>query len=204
MSQMKLSAEELRVMNDQQFLLTKKVVMQKVHGILGKVEQKLLPLMQQCSLPEKVLTKSGKISQGENYQDLPYLILDFPRQFGAQAIFAYRTMFWWGHYFSGTLHIGGDPLNPLRAHLLAKIKELRQRSDYFCVNELPWHYHFQPSNYRPFHELSPAYLQESLNQKSFIKISKKWPLESYLELPDLVEAHFLDIMALLGFQNSGG
>ena len=201
MADQKLSAEELSLMSDPQLLLTKKLILEKVQGILGRVEQKLHPLLQQIPLPQQILVKSGKISQGENYQDLPYQVLDFPRHFDAHGIFAYRTMFWWGHYFSGTLHLGGHHLDPLRDTLLEKIEELPLRGDFFCVNKGPWHYHFQPSNYRPFQELSLEYLQENLSQKPFIKISQKWPFEAHPDLPDLVTQHFLDLMHLLGLDD---
>jgi hypothetical protein len=51
---------------------------------------------------------NGKISRGENYQLLPYIILDYPSYFSRNNIFAVRTMFWWGNFFSITLHLSGD------------------------------------------------------------------------------------------------
>lgn len=53
----------------------------------------------------------GKISKGEQYQGLPYVIADFPRLFSQEAVFAYRIMFWWGHYFSLTWHLQGQILD---------------------------------------------------------------------------------------------
>jgi len=50
---------------------------------------------------------SPKISRGENYLGLPYLVLDYPRLFRPDAVLAIRTFFWWGHFFSSTLQLSG-------------------------------------------------------------------------------------------------
>ena len=49
---------------------------------------------------------SAKISKGEN-MGLPWVMLDYPRLFGQEDVLAIRTMFWWGHCFSVTLHLKG-------------------------------------------------------------------------------------------------
>ena len=36
-----------------------------------------------------------KYSVGENYRLPPYVVLDYPRQFGKRIRFAFRSMFWW-------------------------------------------------------------------------------------------------------------
>ena len=59
------------------------------------------------NLPEEVLIQSPKISRGENYNGLPYVMLDYPRCFGKEDVFAMRTMFWWGNFFSITWHLKG-------------------------------------------------------------------------------------------------
>ena len=51
-----------------------------------------------------------KISKGEKYKGLPWVMLDYPRIFGKEDIMAIGTRFWWGHYFSVTLHLKGGYL----------------------------------------------------------------------------------------------
>ena len=65
----------------------------------------LLQLILHCR--KKSLNSSPKISKGENYKGLPWLVLDYPRYFNKEDIFAIRTLFWWGNFFSITLHISG-------------------------------------------------------------------------------------------------
>ena len=64
--------------------------------------------VQSLRLPEAVIQSSPKITRGENYQLLPYVILDYPRCFQKEQVFAIRTMFWWGKGISITLHVSGN------------------------------------------------------------------------------------------------
>ena len=80
-----LSADELELVCNKDWILTKKIVIDKVYFLMGEVSQK----MQQCvdhnksMLPAVVVESSPKISRGENYRGLPYVMLDYPRYFKA-------------------------------------------------------------------------------------------------------------------------
>ena len=50
-------------------------------------------------LPVEFFDVSPKISRGEQYLGLPYVMLDYPRIFSKENVFAIRTFFWWGNYF---------------------------------------------------------------------------------------------------------
>ena len=55
-----------------------------------------------------VLDVNPKISKGEKYNDLPYVVLDFPAFFAKTGVFALRSFFLWGRGFVISLHISGD------------------------------------------------------------------------------------------------
>ena len=57
--------------------------------------------------PSNAFLKAGKISKGDSYLDLPYFVLDYPRLFSKEDVFAYRVMVRWGHEISFTFHLGG-------------------------------------------------------------------------------------------------
>jgi len=57
---------------------------------------------------QAILQVPPRISKGENYKGLPWVVLDYPRCFGRDDVLAVRTLFWWGHYFSVTLHLKGS------------------------------------------------------------------------------------------------
>lgn len=73
-------------------------------------------------LPVEMDKTSGKISRGENYEGLPWMMADMPRHFGKEDVLAFRLFFWWGHYFSATWHLKGAPLKswwPRLSHWLS-------------------------------------------------------------------------------------
>jgi hypothetical protein len=46
------------------------------------------------------------------------LVLDFPRNFKQEHVFAFRTLFWWGNFVSFTLHLKGKYLDSESIHQL--------------------------------------------------------------------------------------
>jgi len=106
----KLSQKELKVMRNADFLLTKNEIMHKVQQMFGMLckDYSLLLQANKQLLPEEVLQTTPKIYKGEQYRGLPYTMLDYPRYFSKENIFAIRNFFWWGNFFSITLHLSGE------------------------------------------------------------------------------------------------
>ena len=181
---------EFNCLNDKDFLLTKIEVTTKIITLLGEVEQVLAPVIHGNHWPGEVLAKSGKISKGEMYEGLPYFILDFPRYFHKEDVFAFRTMCWWGNFFSSTLHLGGEHLEDKRGQLISAVESIIASDAYICVNETPWEYHYRPSNYLEANQFEQNQLVELFSTRAFIKISHKWGLEDYANLPQLVLSSF--------------
>ena len=101
--------KELQYIHDTDFLLTKAAVSEKVRSLLNQTHDALRQYVaaEHLSFPEGVQARAGKMARGENYHHLPYQILDYPRKFTREDVFALRTMFWWGHFFSVTFQLGG-------------------------------------------------------------------------------------------------
>src|SRR5215467_7358592 len=104
-----LSSFEMELVNNADWILTKNNILRKVQSMLEQVQNntvdysKLYPQL----FPTEVKAISPKISRGENYGGLPWMMLDFPRFFAKEDlprsganIFAIRNMFWWGNFFS--------------------------------------------------------------------------------------------------------
>jgi len=101
---------EMELVSSPDIILTKNAILQKIKSFLEELQLKQHDVLQEYSsyLPEEPLKISPKISRGENYKGLPWLVLDNPRYFQHNNIFAIRTMFWWGNFFSITLHLSGN------------------------------------------------------------------------------------------------
>jgi hypothetical protein len=175
------SQKELEILQDTDFFLYKHSVTRKIMDLLGHLERELKPLMNESGpVIGGIDTASGKIFRGENYASFPYIMLDCPRLFHADSVFAFRSMLWWGHEFSFTLHLQGKALDLLREKLKLNWDLLKGQGVYFCINENPWEYHFKESNYILVDQ-SFEKSREELLTKPFIKLSRKISLSQYSE-----------------------
>ncbi len=166
--------EESRCIADSSFLLTKAEVIRKIDRLLAETRDHLrdICLDQGRSWPSNVDISTGKISRGENYQSLPYMVLDFPCFFSRDDIFSLRTMFWWANFFSCTLHLQGTFLNTWRPLIRRNIDVLSANYLFISVGPTPWEYHYDEDNYA---RLSQDHLS-LVESASFIKLSRRIPL----------------------------
>lgn len=193
--------EELQILEDQKFLLLKESVSQKTIKYLAEIEQSLKEPIRKSSFafPSNALTKSGKISKGENYLGLPYFILDCPRLFTKKEVFAFRTMLWWGHEFSCTLHIGGEQIKRIDDKFLLQLKREGISNDsYFCISKSPWDYHFESSNYVPTSQLNLGEMKNHIRENDFIKISRFIPVNQWAMFKSFTLESFARFLILLG------
>ncbi|NJO02163.1 MAG: hypothetical protein HC880_11165 [Bacteroidia bacterium] len=142
---MNLNDKELAYLQDQDFLPAKLRLMDRLGKELADLQAQLRTHIVQSALhfPAGTDLITGKISRGENYLNLPYLVLDFPRLINPENIFALRTMFWWGHEFSCTLHLQGLALDHYRNALLENLPQWRGKQIYLSVHQHPWAYYFR-------------------------------------------------------------
>lgn len=195
-----LSERELEILYDTEFLQLKIAAVNKLWYLLDNTRYKLHEdiKIRQYAFPEKTDVANGKLSRGEYYQNLPYLILDFPKLMKQDSVLALRTMFWWGHEFSTTLHLQGYALESFRSRLIDQIDFIQNEGFYICINTTPWEYHFEENNYQKADELDREYIYQLLHEKAFVKISQKLPLKHWMRLPAFTLDYFHKYMELLG------
>ncbi|MFN4124090.1 MAG: hypothetical protein ACK4GL_12400 [Flavobacteriales bacterium] len=82
--------------------------------------------------------RTAKISKGENYQDMPYVVLDYPFLMHQKDLLLFRTMFWWGHYFSLNLLIKGESFHhPVQA-LIQQLQKSPEPDVYILTSDNFW------------------------------------------------------------------
>lgn len=98
---MELSDKELSVIENTSFLLTKIKVTEKIQQLLGQTRLDLKVLLSRSvfEFPEGSDLTTGKISKGENYQNLPYLVLDYPKLFTQKRYFCLQNHVLVGKFF---------------------------------------------------------------------------------------------------------
>lgn len=199
------SLQELDIAEDPYILLIKNRIMEKARGLMEELEQDLNHYLKTTPhhLPEEINLKHGKISKGENYKYLPYVILDYPAFFTRKDSFAFRTMFYWGHFISFTLHLQGHYARKYWQVLVDHLKVVDQEEEvYFCVNDSPWEYVFDKENYRLLNSLKSEKIDSHIKNNDFMKISIKLSISENHRSSDVMLKYFKNILMGLAKNNS--
>ena len=198
-AKIRLSQKEMEMVIDPEWILTKNHILKKANHLLANLLAKQQEYVKKYEpgLPAEILQSSPKISKGENYKGLPYVVLDYPKNFSAPGILAIRTMFWWGNFFSVTLHLSGNYKKGPAEKLIASHGVLRENDYYCCVNDDPWEHHFEKDNYMALTEMSKSDFTELIREKPFIKLANKISLQSWDEAEETLLMYFKQMIALL-------
>ena len=182
---LEFTEDEYNVMHDATFFIHKKKITDKLFRLLGNLNVEIENLLSQYDevLPAAVLTSKGKVNRGENYEQLPYVILDSPRLFINGDVFAFRTMFWWGNYFSCTVHLAGIYLAAFKPNLIEFITNDKSNSYYIGTGDDEWQHHLRADNYTPAVDiLSNKAILNDVSEKPFFKVAIQLPLTKAGEL----------------------
>lgn len=197
-TKIRLSTKELELIRNADIILTKNAVMKKMQGLLEELQVEHQELLSNTDLlPEEVKRCGPKISKGENYLGLPYLVLDQPRYFEIDNIFAIRTMFWWGRFFSITLQLSGRYKNAYQSGLINHYDALKNNDYYYCVSDDQWKHHLEEDNYRPLKNISREELTRSNGERSFLKLAKKIDLDNLENIQNILDGEYRKLLDCL-------
>lgn len=193
-----LSAEELKLVTDPQIILTKNAIIDKVYQLFGDlsmlIQVELKPLEKDLYA---AMEAAPKISRGENYLGLPYVILDYPRYFRPHDIFAIRTMFWWGNFMSVTLHLKGNFREHYHQSIIEKLQQISEGGFFAGIGTDEWEHHFGDDNYLPVSLIDKDEWIELYNARNFTKLALKFPLTEWENMPALLAEAYHKIIQLL-------
>ncbi len=188
-----LSNGELSVVLNKDIILTKRAIIETASLLFNNFVPQLAFIFKSTLSPFEELAKAmPKITKGENYNDLPYVILDYPSVFQKENIFAIRTMFWWGNFISVTLQLSGK----YRSYFEENIFKNVSAEFYVCVNETQWQHHFNENNYKKYSTLTEDEII-IIKQKSFIKVALKYELHHWNMMQSLLPDGFKKLNMLL-------
>lgn len=170
---------EMELVASPDIILTKNAILQKIKLFFEGLQEKQLDILKDYSsqLPNEILKVSPKISRGENYKGLPWLVLDNPRFFQHNNIYAIRTMFWWGNFFSITLHLSGNNKTEFSKKLLVNISLLEQKEFYIHNGANEWEHDLDPGSYKELSSLNDGELETISGANNFLKLAIKFPIE---------------------------
>lgn len=198
-AKIRLSKAEMELVENAEVILTKNAILQKAMQLLGELQNLQEDWIKShiTHLPEPVKNSSPKISRGENYLGLPYLVLDYPRCFEQEGMFIMRSMFWWGNFFSITLQLSGSYARKYADYIANNRKALIKEDYYLCTSDDPWQHHFREDNYTLVSEINAEEFKTFVTQKPFIKLAKKIPLRKWEEGVSILMRDFETLLKML-------
>ena len=195
-AKIQFSKEELSLLQNAQIILTKNDIMQKVVAMFSDLA---LAMQQQVKLwqphlPAVLVESEPRISRGEQYRRLPWVMLDYPRIFGKEDICAFRCFFWWGNDISITLHLRGIFAETWMGPLEKAVEEGRLEGFSLGISEDEWLHHEEAGT----HLTLPLSAGESpanhFRRRSFIKLRKGFPVHQMQHSPELLLEAFRNLL----------
>jgi hypothetical protein len=198
-AKIRLSATEIELIKNADWILTKNAIIEKIVQFFSSLQQQQERELQlyKNNLPLKFFTSSPKISKGENYEGLPYVVLDYPRFFNDSGFGAIRTMFWWGNFFSITLHMSGENKRAFEEQIINAYTQLRKEKFYSCINKNEWEHYFSAENYIALSEMTEDEYRKRIKETPFIKIATKISLDSWETAEDFLFSRYKNLIAIL-------
>ena len=194
-----LTTYEMQLVTDAQILHSKNIIIQKAYDLFGTLTEEYKREISN-KLPENLYILPPKISRGENYLGLPYVMLDFPRQFSKTDVFAIRSFFWWGNFFSITLQLAGKYYQQFAPCIENAINKNLFLTWHINTLENQWEHHFENDNYLSLSEKNDF----SLSEQSFLKLAKKIPLAKWDEANSFFTEGFILLIQTLWATHQSG
>ncbi len=194
--------KESDLMFNRELFPLKRQVNQKLYTLFEQIKTSLKDTVQhkQFIFPSGTDSETGKISQGENFQAYPWVMLDFPKLFSKQDIFAFRTLFWYGHYFSFSLVLGGRSAEYYLPIFIKNKNTIFGRSLYFSTHEDPWQHDITSENSHLLDEIADDHIKKLVQQNGYLKITGRIQSNDTGEICKQVEEFYITMLKTL----SGG
>lgn len=176
----------MRLVTDPAWILTKNSIVRKVVNLFAELSAE----WRRIPAPEALVAgREPKISKGEQYKGLPWVMLDYPRIFGREDVLAIRTMFWWGHSFHVTLHLKGSHLRLYLPVIEERREELKAAGFEVGFSENEWEHEHSVDTYGGW---------ERLEDRDFVKISARCELSRWAEAGEILTGKFVVLMGIFG------
>ncbi len=196
-TKIQFSRDELALVEDAKWILTKNNIIIKICDLFSEIAMDMQPLVAATGLPDEVAKTSSKISRGENYKGFPWVVLDYPRLFTKDHVFAIRTLFWWGNYFSITLHLKGTYKTLFLERIKNNLSVFSQGDFYININANEWQHELHGSDYMLLKHVDVDLLERNFSQHDLLKLSAKVELNQWNQLKKPVLEYFSRIMRVL-------
>ena len=193
------TAKELNYLQNTDFLRTKRSLISGFIEWFEKIQVDIIHLIDsgKFQLPDGAITRAGKITKGENYKDLPFVVLDCPRFFSKNDIFAYRSIFWWGNYLSNHFLLKGHYLDLYRGKFSEAWPFLREQEVYLDLSNNPWNHDLSTQDYVRTSQLNTEEFDKIVEQADFLKLVWRMELDQWKDFHQFSLKNFLSIHKIM-------
>ena len=179
MSELALTPEELGLIADDKFFRAKARIMGKVRGMLDTLYGGLLEELRGVDLitPQGFNPEAHQFVKGEHLEDFPYQYLDYFKHFQGDTRFAFRSLFWWGHYYVFALILAGEGLAQYKNNLVNRYDKLADRKHSLCLGGTPWEWRRGEGYTMELSWDRKVDLVALLSNRSFLKVARFVPFD---------------------------
>jgi hypothetical protein len=112
-------------------------------------------------------------------------------------------MFWWGNFFSVTLHLSGEHQKKFIKPDLTTYSFLRNYKYYISTGDDEWQHHFELPNYTPASQINFNEF-ENICKRPFFKIAKFIDLTQWETAPEFIVTTFKELFMLMEINYQDG
>lgn len=194
-----LSAEELQLIHNEEWILTKNRVIEKITHAMGQLGMEMQQTASQSKdrFVNELLHSNPKVSRGEKYEGLPYIILDYPRIFAKENILAIRTFFWWGNFCSITLHVRGDYQGSVSKKLMEHYQLFQNQEFYVSFQGNEWNHDLTTRNYHLLNTFTVLEMENAFRNAEFFKLCAKVEFNQWDKMETQLFTCFLMLLTLM-------
>ncbi|MBS1599310.1 MAG: hypothetical protein JST75_13885 [Bacteroidetes bacterium] len=185
-AKIQFSEEELLLAKNGEWILTKNKIIAKISDLFSIIANEMKKDLSAISLPQEIAQTTPKISKGENYKGLPYVVLDYPRLFTKENVFAIRVLFWWGNYFSVTLHLKGNYKEIFLVNIKKNLPLFSKNDFYINTTANEWQHTLHENDYALLKETDILQLEKNFKENNLLKLTAKVELKQWNHSRELI------------------
>ncbi|QPJ66054.1 MAG: hypothetical protein G3M78_11875 [Candidatus Nitrohelix vancouverensis] len=172
------SARDISMMNVTEVFARKPGILKKAEAQLTRLKESIEIVLPDyaSALPAEANIQKWQIARGENHKNFPFISLDIPQYFSKTEMFAFRTLFWWGHYLGFALILKGEKL-PGYIKRLTELKNGDEWKDvYFSSAQTPWEWGLESC--QNAQETSNDSIEDIVSNIQYLKLCRVFPLDA--------------------------
>lgn len=173
----------------------------KVTELFGEIAHNLELIIQNYNsdVPEELRSKNPKISRGNNYNGLPWTILDYPRNFDKAGVFAFRLLCLRGNSFILTFHLSGSFYKHYKSKIFEKLDLFRQNEYLITQGNSEWDHVIKTDNYSEIPSITNKVdeIKNKIELIQYIKFAKAIPFNQWENLNSIIMAEYNFLLSTL-------